>query len=311
MNMNKQSPKIFLSYAREDMGMAKKLYNDLKRYGLDVWLGMEALLPGDKWKDKIQDAIEKCNYFIALLSSRSVNKWGFVQKELKIALEVLDLFRNSEWFVLPVRLDDCEICERRLKEHHWIDLFPDSEYQNGLKKILQVVGPGTFLLRSKPMELSAVDVNEMIIRHGFYERNINPGGKGFSHQYKLQEIDGDKVVFDEISYLMWQQSGSDGRMEFEDANKYINELNEKRFAGFNDWRLPTLEEAMNLMELTTESDLFIDPIFDRKQSWIWTADQNQLQGASLQWIVNFIKGHCYFYLLDYGTNYVRAVRFGQ
>jgi hypothetical protein len=45
--MNKEKPIIFLSYAREDMGMAKKLFNDLKRYGLDVWLDTESLLPGD------------------------------------------------------------------------------------------------------------------------------------------------------------------------------------------------------------------------------------------------------------------------
>jgi len=46
--MNNPTSKIFLSYAREDMGMAKQLYNDLKRYGLDVWLDIESLLPGDK-----------------------------------------------------------------------------------------------------------------------------------------------------------------------------------------------------------------------------------------------------------------------
>jgi len=309
--MNNQKPKIFLSYAREDMGMAKQLYNDLKRYGLDVWLDTESLLPGDKWKEKIQDAIENSNYFITLLSTQAVNKWGFVQKELKTALEVLDLFPSSERFILPIKLDDCEIVESKLREPHWIDLYPDSEYQNGLKKILDIVGPGTFLLRSKPMELSTVDVNEMIVRHGFYERNQNPGGKGFSHQYQLQEIEGDKVVFDKNSCLMWQQSGSDARMEFEDANKYINELNEKRFAGFKDWRLPTLEESMSLVEPERKSGLYINTIFNHKQSWIWTADKNQLQGSLLQWVVNFIKGYCYFYLLDYGQNYVRAVRFGQ
>ena len=102
--MTDQKPKIFLSYAREDMGMAKQLYNDLKRYGLDVWLDTESLLPGDRWKDRIQDAIENSNYFIALLSTKSVNKKGFVQKELKTALEVLDLFLNSKRFILPVRL---------------------------------------------------------------------------------------------------------------------------------------------------------------------------------------------------------------
>ena len=46
--MYKEKPKIFVSYAREDMGMAKKLYNDLKRYCLDVWLDTESLLPGDE-----------------------------------------------------------------------------------------------------------------------------------------------------------------------------------------------------------------------------------------------------------------------
>ena len=60
--MNNQKPKIFLSYAREDMGMAKQLYNDLKRYGLDVWLDTESLLPGDRWKDKIQEVIDHRNY---------------------------------------------------------------------------------------------------------------------------------------------------------------------------------------------------------------------------------------------------------
>ena len=64
--MNRQKPKIFLSYTREDMGMAKKLYNDLKRYELAVWLETESLLPGDRWKDKIQEAIEHINVIIAL-----------------------------------------------------------------------------------------------------------------------------------------------------------------------------------------------------------------------------------------------------
>ena len=164
---------------------------------------------------------------------------------------------------------------------------------------------------SKPMELSPHDVNDMVVRHGFYERNKNPDGKGFSHRYNLREINGAKVVFDEISYLMWQQSGSDERMEFKHANKYINELNEKDFAGFNDWRLPTLEETMSLVEPDRKSGLYINPVFDHKQNWLWSADQNLLQGSVLQWVVNFIKGYCYFYLPDYGTNYVRAVRFGQ
>jgi len=75
-----------------------------------------------------------------------------VQKELKTALEILDLFPNSERFILPVRLDECGVNERKLKEHHWVDLFPENEYENGLRKILQVVSPGTHIIRNEPKD---------------------------------------------------------------------------------------------------------------------------------------------------------------
>ncbi len=44
--MNELKPKIFLSYAHIDLGFAKRIYSDLKRYGLDIWFDKESLLPG-------------------------------------------------------------------------------------------------------------------------------------------------------------------------------------------------------------------------------------------------------------------------
>ncbi len=104
---------------------------------------------------------------------------------------------------------------------------------------------------------------------------------------------------------MWQHSGSDN-LNYGDFNRYIETLNAKKFAGFNDWRLPTLEEAMSLMEPEKKEHLYIDPIFDSKQSHIWTA--NQVGDAiSQQWAVDFSSGYC----INYGprsNGYVRAVR---
>ena len=310
MNTRNQKAQIFLSYAHEDIAMAKRIYQDLKRYGLDVWIDCEDLLPGQKWTIDIERNIKRSQYYLLLLSSYSMTKSGFIQKEMKIAYEVFENFSADDIYLILVRLNECELFYKR-SDIHYIDVFPETEYQNGLKKIIQVVNSGTIVLRNESMELSTFDVNAMIVKSGFFEKNRNPSGKGFSHKYQFQEISGYKVVYDENSRLMWQQSGSDGRMESEDANKYINELNKKRYAGFSDWRLPKLEEAMGLMEAEKKNRLYIDPIFDGKQDWIWTADHNQLQGASLQWVVNFMKGHCYFYLLNCGTNYVRAVRFGH
>ena len=57
--MDKQKPKIFLSYAREDMGIAKQLYNDLKRYGLDVWLAPSSPGIQNRYYLGIDDSVEK------------------------------------------------------------------------------------------------------------------------------------------------------------------------------------------------------------------------------------------------------------
>ena len=108
---------------------------------------------------------------------------------------------------------------------------------------------------------------------------------------------------------MWQQSGSLEETKFECVNNWIKKLNQNRYAGFHDWRLPTLEEAMSLVEPEKKhSDLYINPIFDSKQSWIWTADQ--VKSESWAWVVGFYGGGCYSDHFD-SSDYVRAVRSGQ
>ncbi len=100
-------------------------------------------------------------------------------------------------------------------------------------------------------------------------------------------------------------------MIFEEARQWIDALNQKGYAGFKDWRLPTLEEAMSLMEPRKNKNyLYIDPIFDATQRWIWTSDQIQ-GGVGRQWVVRFHSGDCYDYNFDYYDGYVRAVRFRQ
>ena len=56
--------------------------------------------------------------------SNSVDKLGYGQKELKEALEILDKYPESKVFIIPVRLDDCEESDSRLKEINYVDLFP-------------------------------------------------------------------------------------------------------------------------------------------------------------------------------------------
>jgi hypothetical protein len=125
--------RVFISYAREDSDAASRLYSELRDLSFDVWFDLENLEPGTRWRIRIQEAIRASDFVIALMSTRSTGKRGFVQKEIRLALEVLEDMPDSAIFLIPARLDECMPGHHALRELHWIDLFPN--WEAGLKKI--------------------------------------------------------------------------------------------------------------------------------------------------------------------------------
>lgn len=130
-------PKVFIQYAGEDLEIAKRLYEDIKIAGVVPWMAANDLVPGQDWKMAINQEIKNCKYCILLLSSISVSKRGFVQKEFDYALETLKEIPPNEIFIIPARLDDCEVHYAKLRDLHRVDLFP--LYEEGLNQILRVV----------------------------------------------------------------------------------------------------------------------------------------------------------------------------
>jgi hypothetical protein len=141
------SPNVFISYAREDVESAKRLYRDLSQAGLRVWFDKESLLPGQKWEVAVRKAIEASRFFLAVISANSARKKGYVQREFRKAFEILDEYPDSETYLIPVRLDDSEPPQERLKELHYADLFPD--WNSGLEKILLAMNIDTKLSRTE------------------------------------------------------------------------------------------------------------------------------------------------------------------
>ncbi|MCP4264061.1 MAG: DUF1566 domain-containing protein [Candidatus Brocadiaceae bacterium] len=122
------------------------------------------------------------------------------------------------------------------------------------------------------------------------------------NEYELQS-DG-KVVYDKTTKLMWQQAGSEKILYLSEKKSYIAQLNRDKYAGYNNWRLPTVKEAITLIEQEMKiHGLYINPVFDKKQRRIWTFDRAQYD----IWVVNFSNGGCDNGFADYGY-YVRAVR---
>ena len=163
------------------------------------------------------------------------------------------------------------------------------------------------VLRSQPIDkLSEEQVEKMLRDKNLFDVNKNKNGKGLAHQYEPLERKGQKLVLDQTTGLFWQQSGSDDTLVYKEAEKYVRELNQKRFAGYDDWRLPTLEEAMSLMEPKQHGELYLDRVFDHKQDWIWTSDHH-IESAA--WVVYFSYGYCNVRLVV-SVNIVRVVRGG-
>jgi formylglycine-generating enzyme required for sulfatase activity len=125
--------RVFISYAKEDVEHAKRLYRDLKKAGFSPWLDAEELLPGQNWRNEIVQAVRESRYFVALLSERGLSRNGFVHRELKKALEVMEEYPEGGIFLIPARLDDCQPQDEKLRGLHWADLFPD--YDAGFGKI--------------------------------------------------------------------------------------------------------------------------------------------------------------------------------
>ena len=135
--MDRRTHDVFISYAREDMQAASELFIRLRSQGFRPWLDVICLLPGQPWKESIRKAIKECRFFLALLSSRSVDKQGFVQKEMRIALDVLDEYPPNSVYIIPARLDDCQPTHERLAQLQWVDLFPS--HDAGLLRIMQTI----------------------------------------------------------------------------------------------------------------------------------------------------------------------------
>ncbi len=179
---------------------------------------------------------------------------------------------------------------------------------DGLPKVLAALGVEPPKLRSEPQTLSVDQVKTMLAEVGLFDSDWNKKGRGVSTALMPLEANGEKLASDLASGLTWQQGGSSDTMNYTNAEEYVEKLNRDKVAGFDDWRLPTLEEAMTLMEPEKKNgDLYIDPAFDQKQSWIWTADKRD---ASVVWVVFFDFGVC-SYVRVVSDYYVRAVRSGQ
>jgi len=124
-----------------------------------------------------------------------------------------------------------------------------------------------------------------------------------------------EIVIDLTRNLMWQDNSiiwpDTNSMSWQEAINYAKKLNEKKFAGFDDWRVPTIEELLTIVDYHRKDYLpaikkeFKNASLNEKY---WSST-TYIDDISCAWAVDFNWGKSY-YSDKFDHCRVRCVRSG-
>jgi TIR domain len=140
--------RVFLAYAEEDRAEATQLYYGLRQAGFEPWMDKEKLLPGQNWPRAIERAIDLSDFFLGCFSHRSTIKRGYFQSELRYALDLAARVPLEEIFLVPVRLNDCQVPYHIARKTQYVDLFPD--WNRGINTLIKMMRLQTIQKNGRP-----------------------------------------------------------------------------------------------------------------------------------------------------------------
>jgi len=155
-----------------------------------------------------------------------------------------------------------------------VDLLPECTGEDN--KQLQVQ------LRNEPRIITETDVPGIIKNRDFFEKTYKT--EGIFQNFLTHKQHGTDIVVDIKTGLMWQVTGSD-ISSYGQLQRWIIKINQKKTSGYDDWRLPAIEEALSLVGREKgKHGSYIHPCFDLKQRYFYTADRRKPGGY---WFVDF------------------------
>jgi hypothetical protein len=148
---------VFLCHSSGDKLTVREIYRRLNAEDwIDPWLDEEKLYPGHDWNFEIEEAVEAADIIIVFLTKNSVNKEGYLQRELRFVLDLGDEKPEGTLYIIPIRLEECKP-PRRLRRWQYTDYFPPSEKDRSFDRLL-------VSLRNRAVQLGiAVDTNKSIL----------------------------------------------------------------------------------------------------------------------------------------------------
>lgn len=178
-------------------------------------------------------------------------------------------------------------------DHSYVKLVSDENSTESMGPGLPAMGQGAWdfdkvILPAKPAVIVDDELVAIIKRWNFCDGKHNPQGK---FENGLVDRGDGLTVIDERTGLQWQIGGID-ICSSRSMNLNIEKLNNQGFAGYSDWRLPTVEEALSLMEpVVNAKDIHLNPCFSKEQPFIFVAAKRKPGGY---WFVDFKHGRAFW-----------------
>jgi hypothetical protein len=137
LTFDPSAPTVFVCHAHEDAVVAARVTDGLRANAINVWLDKDALDGGDPWDDVIEARIRHdVNYCVVLQSANLANKSvGYVNKEILLALDRQQQYRQPRVFLIPAIIDRQESLLRELADLQAVDLTA----ADGIDRLVRVI----------------------------------------------------------------------------------------------------------------------------------------------------------------------------
>lgn len=133
MDMFTAKPLVFLSYSRKDKERVAAIRRRLESSGVQTWLD-EKDITGGEWRTDIKRGLRRAQFLLACLSRNTEERGEVLQYEFDSALEIQRERLEGDVFLIPVRLEPCEVPES-LQHLQYFDLYEPAGWDRLIKAL--------------------------------------------------------------------------------------------------------------------------------------------------------------------------------
>ena len=90
---------VYISYSRKDKAFVDRLVSDLNSKGINTWVDVHQIKPGEMWQDRIKEGIENAAMFILVLSENYLSS-NWLSIELAFA---------TSKRIIPIKISNLDV----------------------------------------------------------------------------------------------------------------------------------------------------------------------------------------------------------